>query len=191
MFDCESEPSTVRSALLADAKVTSLSAVEEQMVRLFDEVRVPLLRYLSAFPLTLCDSEDVVQEAFLSLFQQLQRCDTHQNLRGWLFRAAHHLALKKRQRSRKDSDNVGCLTNVEALVIDPGLNPEEQLAFNQAQQRLISVVRSLPEQHRWCLYLRAEGLRYREIAEILGISLGAISLSLERSLALIARAAQR
>ena len=55
----------------------------------------------------------------------------------------------------------------------------------------MSVVQALPEQSRWCLYLRAEGLRYREIAEVLGMSLGAVSLSLERSLALIARAAQR
>ena len=41
----------------------------------------------------------------------------------------------------------------------------------------------LPEQDRRCLYLRAEGLRYREISTILDMSLGSVSLSLERSLA--------
>lgn len=41
------------------------------------------------------------------------------------------------------------------------------------------------------LHLRAEGPRYREIAEVLDMSLGSVSLYLERSLARIARAAER
>jgi len=49
----------------------------------------------------------------------------------------------------------------------------------------------LPEQSRRCLFLRAEGLRYREIAQVLDMSLGAVSLSLARSLARIARAVER
>ena len=79
----------------------------------------------------------------------------------------------------------------EDRVVDPAPNPEDQLAFYQTQKRLISVVRAMPEQNRWCLYLRAEGLRYREIAAVLDISLGSVSLYLERSLAYIARAAER
>lgn len=191
MLDCSPESSVIPSTSLAETEIALPSTAEEQMVRLFDELRVPLLRYLSAFPLTISDSEDVIQEAFLSLFQQLRKGKKHENLRGWLFRAAHHLALKKRLRSRKDAENTGAVTDVEALVIDPSLNPEDQFSFHQTQKRLLSVVHALPEQHRWCLYLRAEGLRYREIAEIVGISLGSVSLSLERSLALIARVAQR
>jgi len=41
------------------------------------------------------------------------------------------------------------------------------------------------------LFLRAEGLRYREIAGILDMSLGSVSISLARSLARIARSAER
>ena len=77
------------------------------------------------------------------------------------------------------------------LLADPAPNPEDQFAFNQTQERLLSVVRAMPEQNRWCLYVRAEGLRYREIAEVLDISLGSVSLYLERSLALIAHVAER
>jgi RNA polymerase sigma-70 factor (ECF subfamily) len=80
---------------------------------------------------------------------------------------------------------------VEERVADPAPSPEDQFAFHQVQKRLMSVVRAMPEQNRWCLYLRAEGLRYREIAEVLDISLGSVALYLERSLAHIARAAER
>ena len=56
---------------------------------------------------------------------------------------------------------------------------------------LLPAVEALPEQDRRCLFLRAEGLRYREITEILEMSLGAVSLSLARSLARIARSTER
>jgi len=186
-----SESSIVSAAPLTEVRGASPSAAEVELIRLFDETRVPLLRYLAAFPLNISDSEDVIQEAFLSLFRNLQKGNIHQNPRGWLFRAAHHMALKKRQRARKDSENGACLAEVEALAIDPGPNPEDQFVLDQTQQRILAVVRALGEQHRYCLYLRAEGFRYRDIAEIVGISLGSVSMSLERSLALIARAAQR
>ena len=177
--------------LLAQEETASPSAIESRMVLLFDEIRVPLLRYLSAFPLALPDAEDVVQEAFLSLFQQLQRGKSHENVRGWLFRAAHNLAVKKSMRSRNDPAKTGSLAPVEEVVMDPGLNPEDQFAFSQRQKRVMSVVRALPEQHRLCLYLRAEGLRYREIAEVLDMSLGSVSIALGRSLAHLSRAAER
>jgi RNA polymerase sigma-70 factor (ECF subfamily) len=165
--------------------------VEEKVIGLFDELRTPLLRYLAGFPLTLQDSEDVIQEVFLALFQHLRKGKAHQNVRGWLFRTAHNLAHKKHLCSRRDLDNGGGLIAMEERVADPAPNPEDQLLFNLTQKRLLSVVRAMPEQNRWCLYLRAEGLRYREIAEVLDISLGSVSLYLERSLAHIARAAER
>lgn len=195
MVNCPSDSNTllnqVEQALEQAGAPSPASAIEDKLVQLFDELRTPLLRYLSAFPLAVPDAEDVVQEAFIALFQQLRRGGSHHNVRGWLFRAAHNLAVKKSMRSRNDLEQSGYPGAVEELVIDPSLNPEDQFAFNQRRQRLLSVVRALPQQHRWCLYLRAEGLRYREIAEILNMSLGAVSISLERSLALMGRAAQR
>jgi len=73
---------------------------------------------------------------------------------------------------------------------DLGQNPEQQAASSQRLQRMEAVLRALPEQDRCCLHLRAEGLRYREIAAAVGISLGAVSIALARSLARIQRANQ-
>lgn len=74
---------------------------------------------------------------------------------------------------------------------DPSPNPEEQVSFGQKRARLLAVLQALPEDDRHCLCLRAEGLRYREIAAVLGISLGSVSISLTRSLARLARAEER
>jgi RNA polymerase sigma-70 factor (ECF subfamily) len=159
--------------------------LEEEVVELFDSFREPLLRYLASFGLPLADGEEIVQEVFLSLFQHLRRGGGRTNLRGWLFRVAHNLGLKRRSRTPRGSNAL------RELMPDPAPGPEEQFFTGETERRVQAVLRALPDRDRRCLTLRAEGLRYREIAETLAMSLGAVSLSLARSLARIARAAGR
>jgi len=165
------------------------SSPEAEVVELFEELRDRLLRYLLVVGLSAHDGEEVIQETFLLLFQHLQRGKPRQNLRGWVFRVARNLALKQR------ASNLRRLSRLvefdEALLgraSDGNPNPEEQLQNGLRQRRLLAVVRALPEQDRSCLCLRAEGLRYREIAGILGISLGSVAASVARSLARLGRA---
>jgi RNA polymerase sigma-70 factor (ECF subfamily) len=169
------------------------SPLEEEVLALFDLLHDRLLAYLLRFnPLTIQDCEEVLQETFLALFQHLQRGRSQENLNGWLFRVAHNFGLKRLRVSRRDALHVVALSRaVEETVADGGHNAEDTLAQNETRRRLIAVVNALPEQEQRCLALRAEGLRYREIAEVLGISLGAVAKSLERSLARITRATQR
>jgi RNA polymerase sigma-70 factor, ECF subfamily len=164
------------------------TADELEVIQLFDELRSRLLRYLLGFGLLSQDGEEVIQEAFLALFQHLQRGRSRQNLRGWIFRVAHNLGLKRRVARTREA----LVMSEEALAStlpDRGENPEEQLLSSQQHKRLQLVLRALPVQDQWCLSLRAEGLRYREIAEVLDISLASVSTSLVRSLARLSRVA--
>jgi len=164
--------------------------LEQEITGLFDQFRDRLLRYLLNFGLGIPDAEEVIQEIFLSLFRHFLHRKACEHPRGWLFRVAHNLALRRRQRNGKPEEALADAFG-EASVTHPAPGPEEQLIFRQTQQRLLLVLQALPEQDRNCLTLRAEGLRYREIAEILDMSLGAVSVSLTRSLARLARSARR
>lgn len=152
------------------------SPLEVEVTGLFEDLRTPLLRYLSSFGLGAQDTEEVVQEVFLALFVHLRDGKPRTNIQAWIFRVAHNLGLKR------------CLANQrqalggEAALADSAQNPEQLAASSQRHRRLLNVVRALPEQDRRCLFLRAEGLRYREIVDVLGMSLGAVAQSLERSL---------
>jgi RNA polymerase sigma-70 factor (ECF subfamily) len=185
------QPPETLLGLQVYGRAEAADALVEEVVCLFDQLRDRLLRYAVSFGLTVQDGEDIVQEVFLALFRHLQQGRSRQNLRAWTFRVAHNRALKRRGRqqiaSRQLADEG---TPLADLVPDTNPNPEEQAAGKQSRQRALAVVSALPEQDRRCLILRAEGLRYREIALVLDISLGAVSLSLERSLARLARAAQ-
>ena len=164
------------------------SEIEREVVALFDQYRAPLLRYAMAFGIPLHDCEEILQETFLALFRHLQRERSRKNLRGWIFKVTHNLALKQREanyrfRERNEEDPAA-----GERVPDPGLNAEEQFSLAQRRKKLIAVVQALPEIDQRCLILRAEGLRYREIGDVLGMSLGSVSISLTRSLARLARA---
>jgi RNA polymerase sigma-70 factor (ECF subfamily) len=175
---------------IAGESVAQRSRLEEEVIDLFDRFRDRMLRYLLAFGLSISDSEEIVQEVFLSLFRHLESGKPRDNLAGWLFRVAHNLALKRRDQMRRSLEVLSPGINRDYAVA-PGPTPEDQLVHHQTQERLREVVSALPEQDGRCLALRAEGLRYREIAEALDMSLGAISLSLARSLARLVRAAER
>jgi RNA polymerase sigma-70 factor (ECF subfamily) len=159
------------------------SECEEEVIHLFGLFRNPLLRYVISLGLSRHDGEEIIQEVFLALFRHLQLERSRQNLRGWIFRVAHNLALKQRAANKKAQTILDSDEAVTRRQPDTAPNPEQQAASNQRWQRMQAVLRALPEQDRFCLYLRAEGLRYREIAATLGISLGAVSIALARSLA--------
>jgi RNA polymerase sigma-70 factor (ECF subfamily) len=153
---------------------------DEEVLLLFDRHAVPLLRYVKSCGVRADESEDVVQEVFLALFRHLRLDRSRRNLAGWLFQVAHNLALKQRRRTeRRAADSWDAEIHER---IDRAANPETQLLHRQRRLRMASVIRALPARDRRCLLLRAEGLRYREIARTLGMSLGAVAKSLARSM---------
>jgi RNA polymerase sigma-70 factor (ECF subfamily) len=156
---------------LQDRQVLYASEAAE----LFDANRAALQRYLLSTGLAVADCEEVVQETFLALFQHLSQEKPRDNLRGWIFRVGHNLALKLLIRGGRNAELLD-------LHADPLPDPEQRAVQRQRQRRLLAVVRAMPQQDRECLSLRAEGFRYREIADILGISLGSVANCMARAL---------
>lgn len=171
-----------------EARTPSLrqAALKEEVLALHEQFRQPLFRYLLAFGLSPADVEEVIQETFLALMRHLIDRKPRHNLRAWLFRVAHNQALKQRSRT----DGHIAIDNL-AEQFDGRLNPEQQLFETQRQTRLEAVVNALSPADHQCLALRVEGLRYRGIAEVLGVSLGSVATSLKRSLAKLAEVYRR
>ena len=143
-----------------------------------------------AFGLNDETAEDVVQDAFVALFRHLCLGRPRHSLTGWLFRVTRNLSLKQRQRERGAPADLVTDLLLERLV-DPADTPEERLAFNERCRRLRSVVDALAPRDRQCVYLRSEGLSYRDIAAALSLSLGGVAKSLARALGRLATADRR
>jgi len=172
----------------ADAPAVRPSEIECGVMRLFAQFRDPLLRYALSFGICMHDAEEVIQEVFLSLFRHLQLRRSQKNLRGWIFRVTHNLALKRQYADQRLRERLGPVDAIAVQCFAPSPSPAEQLSFAQRQRQLLAVDHALPNVDQNCLRLRAEGLRYREIAEVLEISLETVSISLTQSIARLIRA---
>ena len=145
--------------------------LRKKAIELYDELRTSVYGYLSCLGLEPQEAEDIIQETFLKLFQSLASGMRDDNLRGWVFRVAHNLTINlHKSSSRLLSSEVEEVARVLRYRIDARLNPEELVLKKEQLARMVSAVCRLTLQQRQCLHLRAEGLRYREIAVVLGVS---------------------
>ncbi len=169
----------------------STAALQAEVLALYDALHGRLLRYAVSFGLSVHDGEDVLQEVFLALFRHLQAGRSRENLPGWVYRTTHNLSLKRRTSVHAELRIAAAEDPSEVDCHDDQPGPEEQILFRERQQRLRAVFAALPETDRMCLRLRADGLRYREIAATLGISLGSVAASLSRSFERLQRVEER
>ena len=72
--------SLAAAASVTDHEKQHVRGLEDEVIGLFDQLRDPLLRYLSSFGIAAPDSEEVIQEAFLLLFRHLQNGKSRENL---------------------------------------------------------------------------------------------------------------
>jgi len=143
----------------------------------FDELRGPLFRYLLCAGLGREDAEETAQECFLRLQQHVAAGGHRSNLRGWIFQVARNLAWNQLKRARRIQ--TGSLDG-EAHV-DPRGTPEDRVMRQERARHLRASLQKLTAQQRECLLLRASGLRYREIGEVMGIGISAVGELVQRA----------
>jgi RNA polymerase sigma-70 factor (ECF subfamily) len=157
-------------------------AQRDQVVDLYDQLRTSLYGYLISLGLIPQEADDVVQDAFLRLFAFLESGGRVQNPRSWVFRVGHNLALNLQKRERRlisDNGEPGHSTTFRGSAMSP--SPEEVYICNEQYRRLKTALPQLTQHQLACLQLRAEGLRYREIADVLGVTVSAVSETLKRA----------
>jgi RNA polymerase sigma-70 factor (ECF subfamily) len=170
-----------------DARVESAAVIDAEVLALFDRYERALLRYGWSLGLSPTDAEDVVQDAFFALFQHLRQGKSRENLPGWLFHVVRNLSAKRRQRLRLD---VWSAADVGSEPIGLDHDPEALMVEAERRRRWRLVLRAMPDRDRRCLLLRAEGLRYRDIASALGVSLGSVAKSITRGISRLVSADQ-
>jgi RNA polymerase sigma-70 factor (ECF subfamily) len=146
---------------------------------LYRELRKPLLRYLICLGLSSDEAQDVVQDAFLSLHRHLAAGGSQENIRSWLFRVAHNQA---RNRQNRYDRRFGTPIDTEKHLPLDQATPELAVLEREKFQRLAEAICSLTVAERECLLLRAGGLRYREIAEVLELSISTVGDTVSRAM---------
>ncbi len=157
----------------------------ERIIQLFREIRLPLFGYLICLGLDSSEADDMIQETFLRLHSQLRTGTRIDEPRAWAFRVARNLSLNFHRDHRRlvpesELDEVQGRRLQQFCDVDQ--SPESVYIKKETLMRLDACIRRLTEQQRHCVHLRVQGLRYREIAAVLGISASSAAELLQRAI---------
>ncbi len=143
------------------------------------------------------DADDITQEVFIRAYARLAQLRDQTSMRSWLYRIATNLCMDHlRRRSR-----IKRIFGLESPLSGPGSGPDEapqrDIAQPMAAAEIDSVaerdhislaLKRMPDKYAVCLLLHSlQGLSYREIADVVGVTPGAAAVRLSRARDLFAR----
>lgn len=160
--------------MIAAAKISYL---QEQIARYDDkfaykELFVSFYNPLLKFALTMVSreqAEEIVSDVFVHIWEKRKRIDSISNLKVYLYKAVKNTALnyiaKQNRNSTTGMEEVGI--ELQSIYF----NPEQLLITAEMLKRIKLAVDQLPPQCKLVFKLvKEDELKYREVAEILGIS---------------------
>lgn len=159
--------------------------ISERRAR-FDAEAMAQLDALYSFALKLTrakdDAEDLVSDTLLRAFQRWDQYRLGTNIRAWLFTILYHAFVSRKRRI--DAREVQPLEDEDGREIYEAVgdaNPEATFYDSFVDQEIVDAIHGLPEEYRAAVVMSdLHGMRYGEIAQILGVPEGTIKSRLFR-----------
>jgi RNA polymerase sigma-70 factor (ECF subfamily) len=135
----------------------------------------PLYNHIRNIVLNHDDTDDVLQNTFIKVFQNLKKFKRESKLFSWMYRIATNKALTfLNQKAKKTGISS---ENLQNKAID-NLKSDSYFDGNEIQIKLQKAIITLPEKQQLVFKMKYfEDLKYEEISEILGTSVGALKAS--------------
>lgn len=125
-------------------------------------------------------AEDLVHNVFHNVWKNRQKVKANGKLRAYLYTAVRNQSIKYlKRRQRQAYANMEDLTLLKSREV----SPEEQVNGEEFKEAVEEAINKLPERRREVFLLsREDNLTYREIAEVLEISIKTVETQMSRSL---------
>ena len=165
----------------------SRTVQDERYARASADFGAALERLARAYEADADQRLDLLQDIHLAVWRSFARYDGRCSERTWVYRVAHNVAIshgQKRRRSRPE--RLLTLDELAARGDPTQPDPEAQTADRHALARLTALIRTLVPPDRQIVMLYLEGLEAKAIAEVCGLSPGAVATKLHRLKAVLA-----
>lgn len=157
--------------LLAQASGGDRAALDE----LFRRYRTVAFRVAYRLLGREVDALDAVQEAFIKAFTHLDRFRGQSSFKTWLLRIVSNAALDMGRSRRRSGWNELPAKPLAGQEFDDGPTPESGIHRADLRKAIDGALERLPATQRQTFVLHVDGeLTYREVADVLGISIGTV-----------------
>jgi RNA polymerase sigma-70 factor (ECF subfamily) len=145
--------------------------------RILKDYELPLRRLTASYVSGQADRDDLYQEITVAIWTALPRFRGDSSERTWVYRIAHNIAISASIRRKRRAEHETFLNQDAA---SESLDPEAQSLNGERQRLLIEAVRSIRGLDKQIVMLYLEGLTNGELAEVTGLTEGAIATRLSR-----------
>ncbi len=147
----------------------------------------PLVKFASGFIESRELAEEIVSDVFIKVWQKRATLNNIDNLRAYLYISTKNTALNYIAKTRK-AETVS-LDEVTIDLPSTTLNPEQLMITDEIVKRIDAAIKSLPPRCKLVFKLvREDGLPYKEVADILSVSIKTIDNQLAIAIKKIALA---
>jgi len=144
-----------------------------------------LQRLAGAFEANAERRRDLLQDMHVALWRSFAACDARCSVRTWVYRVAHNVAASHVDRERRTHRGAVTLDEIEHLPSAQNISSEVE--ESEALARLHVIIRALGQPDRQIITLYLEGLDAASIADVTGLSAGAIATRVSRLKSQLAR----
>ena len=118
-------------------------------------------------------SQEIVSDVFFNVWQNRKKLPSIADLDAYLYKSVKNKSLHYIDKEKRRPKCEELSVSIEYVPDDA--NPENMMIYNELNKILTDAVESLPEKCRTIFKLaREDGLEYKKISEILGISVKTI-----------------
>ena len=156
--------------------------MKEDLTAVIDQYEEPLIRYAMSMLQNLHDAQDVVQEAFIRFLKQVRDKDAEiANVKAWLYRVVHNLAVnflkRKHLPDRFVADEMASKQADEVA-------PDRQLTLKDDSKVATVMLETLKEREQQIIILKViEDKSYKEIASMMNLTVSNVGFILHTALA--------
>ncbi|SFF23736.1 RNA polymerase sigma-70 factor, ECF subfamily [Paenibacillus algorifonticola] len=132
------------------------------------------------------EAEDVVQEAFMRVYRNLERYDETLKFSTWIYRIATNLCIDKLRKRKpvysldaESTDHEGL--DGYSMIPSDNRTPESETLLSETQRIIHQAIDSLPPKYKTVMMLRyIEDLSLQEISEVMDIPVTTIKTRVHR-----------
>jgi RNA polymerase sigma-70 factor (ECF subfamily) len=170
-----------------DKKLVEQSLLDSNHFRfIVEKYQAPLIRYvrrLLSVPME--DAEDIVQEVFIKIYQNLNGYNPQLPFSSWIYRITHNASISFYRATKKHKNNLSVDDDENEKLINSlelSFNPKNQIEAILLMDHARQAIDCLPKNMRAVAVLRfLEDKSYQEISDILRLPIGSVATAVARS----------
>ena len=144
--------------------------------QIIEENKGKIYRICKIYSVSPLEPQDLFQEVLYAIWKSISTFNGNSNMSTWIYRITLNVCLRSKHKLEKKNFKTVRLESIQFVPVEISLDTTQQEKHNA----LISCISSLNENDKSIIILYLEELKYKEIAEITGMTENHIAVKMKR-----------